>query len=73
MLVQVENKIFVTSNRAWDVKAKSVSSRFQPGEGPSRGLLRDYEPLDAIRMQLFEAQKTKQRSLIRVKSFLRQM
>ena len=31
------------------------SSRFQPGEGPSRGLLRDYEPSDAIRMQLFEA------------------
>ena len=22
------------------------SSRFQPGEGPSRGLLRDYEPSD---------------------------
>ena len=31
------------------------SSRFQPGEGPSRGLLRDYEPSDVIRMQLFEA------------------
>ena len=30
-------------------------SRFQPGEGPSRGLLRDYKPSDAIRMQLFEA------------------
>ena len=25
------------------------------GEGPSRGLLRDYEPSDAIRMELFEA------------------
>ena len=24
----------------------SSSSRFQPGEGPSRGLLRDYEPSD---------------------------
>ena len=24
-----------------------VDSRFQPGEGPSRGLLRDYEPSDA--------------------------
>ena len=34
---------------------ESGSSRFQPGEGPSRGLLRDYEPSDAIRMQLFEA------------------
>ena len=32
------------------------TSRFQPGEGPSRGLLCDYEPWgDAIRMQLFEA------------------
>ena len=31
------------------------SSRFQPGEGPSRGLLRDYEPSDSIRMELFEA------------------
>ena len=29
--------------------------RFQPGEGPSRGLLRDYEPSDRIRMELFEA------------------
>ena len=25
---------------------ESGSSRFQPGEGPSRGLLRDYEPSD---------------------------
>ena len=25
---------------------KKFSSRFQPGEGPSRGLLRDYEPSD---------------------------
>ena len=31
------------------------SSRFQPGEGPSRGLLRDYEPSDLLRMELFEA------------------
>ena len=29
--------------------------RFQPGEGPSRGLLRDYEPSDVIRVELFEA------------------
>ena len=29
--------------------------RFQPGEGPSRGLLRDYEPSDLLRMELFEA------------------
>ena len=34
---------------------ESGSSRFQPGEGPCRGLLCDYKPLDAIRMQLFEA------------------
>ena len=36
---------------AWGVvtfslKCESGSSRFQPGEGPSRGLLRDYEPSD---------------------------
>ena len=31
------------------------SSRFQPGEGPSRGLLRDYEPSDLLRMEIFEA------------------
>ena len=28
------------------MKAVVASSRFQPGEGPSRGLLRDYEPSD---------------------------
>ena len=38
-----------------DTVVSPGSSRFQPGEGPSRGLLRDYEPSDAIRMQLFEA------------------
>ena len=27
-------------------KCESGSSCFQPGEGPSRGLLRDYEPSD---------------------------
>ena len=27
-------------------KCESTSRRFQPGEGPSRGLLRDYEPSD---------------------------
>ena len=27
------------------LKCESSSSRFQPGEGPSRGLLRDYEAL----------------------------
>ena len=27
------------------------SSRFQPGEGPSRGLLRDYEPSDSLRLK----------------------
>ena len=26
------------------LKCKSASRRFQPGEGPSRGLLHDYEP-----------------------------
>ena len=36
-------------------KCESASRRFQPGEGPSWGLLRDYEPSDANRMQLFEA------------------
>ena len=36
------------------------SSRFQPGEGPSRGLLRDYEPSDLLRMELFEALVTAQ-------------
>ena len=29
--------------------------RFQTGEGPSRGLLRDYEPSDLLRMELFDA------------------
>ena len=28
------------------LKCESGSSRFQPGEGPSRGLLSDYEPFD---------------------------
>ena len=28
------------------MKAVVASSRFQPGEGPSRGLLRDYDPSD---------------------------
>ena len=28
------------------MKCESGSSRIQPGEGPSRGLLRDYEPSD---------------------------
>ena len=28
------------------LKCESGSSRFQPGEGPSRGLLRNYEPTD---------------------------
>ena len=37
------------------MKDESGSSRFQPGEGPSRGLLRDYEPSDLLRMELFEA------------------
>ena len=37
------------------LKCESGSSRFQPGEGPSRGLLRDYEPKDHLRMELFEA------------------
>ena len=30
-------------------------SRFQPGEGPSRGLLRDYEPSDGTRMEQLAA------------------
>ena len=30
------------------LKCESGSSRFQPGEGPSRGLLRDYEPSDGL-------------------------
>ena len=37
------------------LKCESGSSRFQPGKGPSRGLLRDYEPSDLLRMELFEA------------------
>ena len=36
----------------YDLKCESGSSHFQPGEGPSRGLLRDYEPSDG---PLFEA------------------
>ena len=28
------------------LKCESASRRFQPGEGPSIGLLRDYKPLD---------------------------
>ena len=34
------------SNQTAYLKCESGSSRFQPGEGPSRGLLRDYEPSD---------------------------
>ena len=34
------------------------SSRFQPGEGPSRGLLREYEPSDG---PFFEALRATQR------------
>ena len=30
----------------WSTKCESGSCHFQPGEGPSRGLLRDYEPSD---------------------------
>ena len=37
------------------IKCESGSSRFQPGEGPSRGLLRDYEPSDLLRIELFGA------------------
>ena len=37
------------------LKCESASSRFQLGEGPSMGLLRDYEPSDLLRMELFEA------------------
>ena len=35
--------------------SESTSRRFQPGEGPSRGFLRDYKPSDLLRMELFEA------------------
>ena len=41
----------VNARLASCLKCESGSSRFQPGEGPSRGLLRDYEP----RMDFFEA------------------
>ena len=40
---------------AYHLKHESASRRFQPGEGPSRGLLCDYEPSDHLRMELFEA------------------
>ena len=33
------------------LKCESGSSRFQLGEGPSRGLLRDYEPSDGPSFQ----------------------
>ena len=33
------------------LKCKNGSSRFQPGEGPSRGLLRGYGPLDGPSFQ----------------------
>ena len=36
----------VSHSRPSLMKHESGSSRFQPGEGPSRGLLRDYEPSD---------------------------
>ena len=35
----------VLSNRFLNVSSKSGSRRFQPGEGPSRGFFRDYDPL----------------------------
>ena len=47
----VQHSVLIVSQ----IKCESGSSRFQPGEGPSRGLLRDYEPSDAVRMELFEA------------------
>ena len=44
---------------------------FQPGEGPSsRGLLRDYEPSDAIRMQLFEALVTTEAQMVILASYI---
>ena len=44
---------------SWDpltirVKCESSSSRFQPGEGPSRGLFRDYEPSDGPSFESLE-------------------
>ena len=41
----------LTQMCSWDpltirVKFESASTRFQPEESPSRGLLQDYEPLD---------------------------
>ena len=44
---------------------KAVVAAFnQPGEGPSRGLLRDYEPSDLLRMELFEALVVRSQELI---------
>ena len=50
------------------VSLRCESASFQPGEGLSRGLLRDYEPSDAIRMQLFEALVTCHVSRVQVSS-----
>ena len=33
---------------------EKASRRFQPGEGPSRGLLRDYEPSDGPSFQALD-------------------
>ena len=40
------------------IKCESGSIHFQPGEGPSRGLLRDYTVITNLRMELFEALET---------------
>ena len=46
------------------MKAVVAAFNQEKGEGPSRGLLRDYEPSDAIRMQLFEALVVRSQELI---------
>ena len=40
--------MIIVSQTQFHVKCEGGSSRFQLGEGPSRGLLRDYEPLDGL-------------------------
>ena len=37
--------------RHYAIQCESASRHFQPGEGPSRGLLRDYEPSDGPSFQ----------------------
>ena len=55
MIIALRTQFHIERPWGQRLKCERGSSRFQPGEGPSKGLLRDYKPSDRIRMVLFEA------------------